>query len=135
MPATTSPATTLAHGSPPAVFAAFCAAGLWPGLGPGLAARLAEAGITAPEQVDPGVLAQLDGIGAKRADRLTRAFEAAMPSYRVAELLLPCRVPVRFAGAAVSRLGAAAAQLLREDPWRLLAVPAIRPDQVDWFAR
>ena len=117
------------------VFAAFCAAGLWPGLGPGLAARLAEAGVTAPEQVDPGVLAQLDGIGPKRADRLTRAFEAAMPCYRVAELLVPCRVPARFAGPAVSRLGAAAAQLLREDPWRLLAVPAIRPDQADWFAR
>ncbi|MGE5134020.1 MAG: AAA family ATPase [Gemmatimonadota bacterium] len=135
MPATTSPGTTLAHGSSPAVFAAFCAAGLWPGLGPGLAARLAEAGITGPDQVDPGVLAQLDGVGPKRADRLTRAFEAAMPSYRVAELLVPCRVPARFAGAAVSRLGAAAAQLLREDPWRLLAVPAIRPDQADWFAR
>jgi exodeoxyribonuclease V alpha subunit len=117
------------------VFAAFCAAGLWPGLGPGLAARLAEAGITGPEQVDPGVLAQLEGIGPNRAERLTRAFEAAMPCYRVAELLVPCRVPARFAGGAVSRLGAAAAQLLREDPWRLLAVPPIRPEQADWFAR
>ena len=34
-----------------AVFAAFCVAGLWPGLGSTLAAELAEAGITAPERV------------------------------------------------------------------------------------
>ena len=139
MPAATDPAPLLppaAEGAQAArVFSAFCAAGLWPGLGSGLAARLAEAGITEPQHVEPARLAQIDGVGPKRASRLTTAFEAAMPAYRVAELLVPCRVPARFAGAATSRLGAAAAQLLREDPWRLLAVPSIRPDQADWFAR
>ena len=32
-------------------------------------------------------------------------------------------------------LGRTAQDQLREDPWRLLALPQIRPDQADWFAR
>lgn len=54
---------------------------------------------------------------------------------QVAELLAACRVPARYAGPAVARLGASAAQQLREDPWLLLSLPQIRPDQADWFAR
>ena len=44
-------------------------------------------------------------------------------------------MPARFAGPAVAMLGRSAAVQLREDPWRLLALPQIRPDQADWFAR
>ncbi|MBO0770938.1 MAG: AAA family ATPase [Actinobacteria bacterium] len=120
---------------PADVFGDFCAAGLWPGLGTGLAARLAEAAITQPEHVTPARLAKIDGIGRKRAERLTASFESVLPVYRVAELLVPCRVPARFAGPAVARLGASAARQLTDDPWRLLMLPAIRPDQADWFAR
>ena len=54
---------------------------------------------------------------------------------QAAELLTACRVPARFAGPAVARLGSSAAEQLRADPWLLLSVPQIRPDQVDWFAR
>ena len=32
-------------------------------------------------------------------------------------------------------LGPLAAETLREDPWKLLTLPQIRPDQADWFAR
>ena len=32
-------------------------------------------------------------------------------------------------------LGRTARDQLRQDPWRLLALPQIRPDQADWFAR
>ena len=52
-----------------------------------------------------------------------------------AQLLAACQVPERLAGPAVAVLGASAGQQLREDPWRLLLLPQIRPDQADWFAR
>jgi exodeoxyribonuclease V alpha subunit len=123
------------NGPPRDVFGEFCAAGLWPGLGPGLAARLAAAGITTPTLVTAARLELVEGVGSKRAVRLAAAFEDARPSYEVAELLVACRVPARYAAPAVARLGASAARQLREDPWRLLAVPQLRPDQADWFAR
>jgi exodeoxyribonuclease V alpha subunit len=52
-----------------------------------------------------------------------------------ARLLTACQVPAHLAGTAVAVLGATADQQLREDPWRLLLLPQIRPDQADWFAR
>ncbi|MGP7997439.1 MAG: AAA family ATPase [Streptosporangiaceae bacterium] len=52
-----------------------------------------------------------------------------------ARLLTACQVPERLAGPAVAVLGAEADQQLRADPWRLLLLPQIRPDQADWFAR
>jgi hypothetical protein len=82
-----------ANGVPPDVFAEFCAAGLWPGLGTSLAARLAPAGITAPALVTAARLELVEGIGSKRALRLAAAFQDARPSYEVAELLVACRVP------------------------------------------
>ncbi|NEB37538.1 helix-hairpin-helix domain-containing protein, partial [Streptomyces sp. SID14515] len=36
---------------------------------------------------------------------------------------------------AVGALGEQAAELLRTDPWQLLAVPGVRPEQADGFAR
>jgi exodeoxyribonuclease V alpha subunit len=127
--------STGASGLPQDVFGEFCAAGLWPGLGPGLAGRLAGAGITAPNLVTAARLELVEGVGSKRALRLAAAFEDARPAYQVAELLVACRVPARYAGPAVARLGTSAARQLREDPWRLLSVPQLRPDQADWFAR
>ncbi len=117
------------------VFAEFCTAGLWPGLGRGLAGRIAEAGITEPEQVTAGRLELVEGIGPKRAERLAAAFEDALPAYDTAEVLVSCQVPAKFAGQAVSYLGKSASVRLREDPWLLLTLPQIRPDQADWFAR
>lgn len=55
--------------------------------------------------------------------------------HETARLLASCQVPERLAGPAVAVLGAGADQQLREDPWRLLLLPQIRPDQADWFAR
>ena len=55
--------------------------------------------------------------------------------HETARLLAACQVPERLAGPAVAVLGAGADQQLRDDPWRLLLLPEIRPDQADWFAR
>ena len=117
------------------VFAEFCAAGLWPGLGRGLAGRLAAAGITSAEEVSAARLELVEGIGPKRAERLAGAFEDALPCYDTAEILVSCRVPAKFAGPAVSYLGRSAPIRLREDPWLLLLLPQIQPNQADWFAR
>ncbi|MGW7455721.1 ATP-binding domain-containing protein, partial [Streptomyces sp. NPDC054787] len=43
--------------------------------------------------------------------------------------------PEALAGAAAAALGEGAAQQLSENPWRLLALPAVRPAQADGFAR
>jgi exodeoxyribonuclease V alpha subunit len=117
------------------LFGEFCLAGLWPGVGRALVDKLRAAGITAPDDVTPGRLELVEGIGPKRAARLAASFARARPAYETAELLIACRVPARFAGSAVALLGPAAAGQLREDPWRLLQIPQIRPDQADWFAR
>ncbi|MEE4594677.1 helix-hairpin-helix domain-containing protein [Streptomyces sp. DSM 41524] len=43
--------------------------------------------------------------------------------------------PEALAGKVAETLGEHAAEALREDPWQLLAVPGVRPDQADGFAR
>ncbi|MFJ9681382.1 helix-hairpin-helix domain-containing protein [Streptomyces sp. NPDC101194] len=43
--------------------------------------------------------------------------------------------PEALAGPAAEALGEQAGDALREDPWRLLAVPGVRPEQADGFAR
>jgi exodeoxyribonuclease V alpha subunit len=119
----------------PDVFGEFCAAGLWPGLARKLAGQLAGAGITGPELVTADRLKLIDGVSGERAEWLAASFLDARPCYETAQLLAACQVPARFAGPAVAMLGRSAQDQLREDPWRLLAVSQIRPDQADWFAR
>ncbi|MEU9603734.1 ATP-dependent RecD-like DNA helicase [Streptomyces sp. NPDC048057] len=43
--------------------------------------------------------------------------------------------PQEVAARAVAELGEQAAEVLREDPWQLLSVPGVRPEQADGFAR
>jgi exodeoxyribonuclease V alpha subunit len=116
-------------------FAAFCAAGLWPGLGTTLAGRLAEAGVRTPADVSALRLSALPGVGASRADRLVTSFAGVAPAYAVAELLATSGLPVRLAAAAVETLSESAADRLRADPWRLLDLPDARPEQADALAR
>jgi exodeoxyribonuclease V alpha subunit len=117
------------------VFGEFCASGLWPGVGRGMAEKLLAAGLTGPADVTAGRLELVEGIGPKRAARLAASFDRARPVYETAQLLAGCRVPARFAGPAVAILGLSAARQLAEDPWKLLSLPQVRPDQADWFAR
>ncbi|MFE3140263.1 helix-hairpin-helix domain-containing protein [Streptomyces scopuliridis] len=43
--------------------------------------------------------------------------------------------PEALAGQVAAALGEQAAEVLREDPWQLLSVPGVRPEQADGFAR
>lgn len=43
--------------------------------------------------------------------------------------------PAALAGPAAETLGAQAADALRTDPWQLLGVPGVKPEQADGFAR
>ncbi|MGW5449172.1 helix-hairpin-helix domain-containing protein [Streptomyces asiaticus] len=53
----------------------------------------------------------------------------------VREVLAAGGAPEALAGKVAETLGEHAAEALREDPWQLLAVPGVRPDQADGFAR
>ncbi|NML54531.1 ATP-binding domain-containing protein [Streptomyces sp. R302] len=53
----------------------------------------------------------------------------------VREVLARGGAPEALAGQVVGALGEQAAEALTEDPWQLLAVPGVRPEQADGFAR
>ncbi|MFI9627884.1 helix-hairpin-helix domain-containing protein [Streptomyces sp. NPDC052042] len=53
----------------------------------------------------------------------------------VAAVLAQGGAPEALAGPTAEALGTQAADALRQDPWRMLAVPGVRPDQADGFAR
>lgn len=57
------------------------------------------------------------------------------PHRDLAELFASADVPARLVPETLARLGDGAAKLLRDDPWRLLEVPGVRPEQADFFAR
>ncbi|MDF6022066.1 helix-hairpin-helix domain-containing protein [Streptomyces sp. JH34] len=53
----------------------------------------------------------------------------------VAEVLAEGGAPETLARPAAATLGEGAAGLLRDDPWQLLSLPGVRPEQADGFAR
>ncbi|MFF2329369.1 MULTISPECIES: helix-hairpin-helix domain-containing protein [unclassified Streptomyces] len=53
----------------------------------------------------------------------------------VAAVLAEGGAPAALAGPTAEALGAQAADVLRHDPWQLLGVPGVRPEQADGFAR
>ena len=117
------------------MFAAFCSAGLWPGLGSTLAGQLADSGIRGPDDVTATALAELPKVGTVRAGRLMSAFIAAQPAYQVVELLLAAGLTARLAGRAVETFGPGAHRLLRDDPWRLLQLVGVEVADADALAR
>jgi len=119
----------------PDVFAEFCAAGLWPGVGQAIAAKLAEAGIISPADVTAQNLSGLPRMTDRRASRLVTSFIGAGQLYQIAELLVPEEIPVRWAARLADALGDDAGAVLRADPWRLLALPDAAVAQADRLAR
>ncbi|WP_304046590.1 AAA family ATPase [Jatrophihabitans endophyticus] len=80
-------------------------------------------------------LTTLPKVGPQRAGRLLSTFIAATPAYEVAQLLVPAGLDARIAGRAVDLFGPPASRLLRDDPWRLLAINGVGPPDADRLAR
>src|SRR3954469_18043076 len=116
------------------LFAAFCAAGLWPGVSRATAEKLAAAGIRSPDDVSAASLAKVGDLAGKRAERLAKSFAQAAPRYAVAELLHEAGLPLRAAAGIVDALGSHAAQALAADPWRVLDTGLVQPRDADVFA-
>jgi exodeoxyribonuclease V alpha subunit len=127
----TGPATGVATDR---VFAAFCAAGLWPGLGKRTAAELPAAGITSPDDVTAARLLKLPRVGKQRAERLFSSFLAAQPTYEVVALLVGAGLEARPAASAADALGTDAARRLRDDPWALLGLTGVTLADADRLA-
>ncbi len=121
-------------GAPDPVFAAFCAAGLWPSLGRRAAAELPAAGITTPEDVTVAKLLKLPRVGKQRAERLFSSFLAAQPTYSVVELLVKAGLEAKLASSAADALGDDAARRLRDDPWALLRLNNVSLPDADRLA-
>ena len=119
---------------PDLVFAAFCTAGLWPGLGKRTAADLPAAGITVPDDVTADRLMKLPRVGRQRAERLFSSFLAAAPTYEVVEMLVGAGLPAKLAAGVADGLGPDAARRLRDDPWSLLALPGVGLADADRLA-
>jgi exodeoxyribonuclease V alpha subunit len=116
------------------VFAAFCAAGLWPGLGRRTAAELPAAGITAPDDVTADRLIKLPRVGRQRAERLFSSFLSAQPTYEVVELLVGAGLQAKLAAGVADTLGPDAARRLRDDPWALLSLTGVTLGDADRLA-
>ncbi|WP_406252214.1 ATP-dependent RecD-like DNA helicase [Streptomyces atratus] len=72
-----------------------------------------------------------------RAPEPARTPQGAPPEAvaATAAVLAEGGAPAALAGPAAETLGAQAADVLRADPWQLLTVPGVRPEQADGFAR
>ncbi len=116
------------------VFEAFCAEGLWPGLGRTLGEALPGAGITAPEHVTAARLESLPKVGTIRAGRLLSGWIGAAHVYEVAQIVVPAGLRARIASRAVDAFGDDAARRLRDDPWRLLELPDVKVVEADRVA-
>jgi exodeoxyribonuclease V alpha subunit len=116
------------------VFAAFCAAGLWPGLGRRTAAELPAAGITSPDDVSADRLIKLPRVGRQRAERLFSSFLSAQPTYEVVELLVGAGLHAKLAAGVADTLGPDAARRLRDDPWALLSLTGVTLGDADRLA-
>jgi exodeoxyribonuclease V alpha subunit len=128
---------TAAHSPTPGpdpVFAAFCAAGLWPGLGKRTAAELPGVGITSPDDVRADRLLKLPRVGKQRAERLFSSFISAQPTYEVVELLIGAGLNPRLAAGVADGLGPDAARRLRDDPWALLGLTGVNLNDADRLA-
>lgn len=117
------------------VFAEFCAANLWPGVGKVLLQAFPDAGIHSSRDVTQARLRTLSRVTDTRAARLFTSWIGVGQAYALAELLVPEDIPARWVSRLIDALGDNAATALRSDPWRLLVLPDAVVGQADRLAR
>lgn len=89
-----------------------------------------------PPVVDGGVTGPAAGAAGPTSPAAAPAPAAYAPGVEgVRQVLAAGGAPEALADRAAEVLGERAAEALREDPWQLLAVPGVRPEQADGFAR
>ncbi|SEC31469.1 helix-hairpin-helix domain-containing protein [Streptomyces sp. 2314.4] len=89
-----------------------------------------------PPVVDGGATGPAAGAAAPTGPAAAPAPAAYAPGAEgVRQVLAAGGAPEALADRAAEVLGERAAEALREDPWQLLAVPGVRPEQADGFAR
>ncbi|WP_134323320.1 AAA family ATPase [Cumulibacter soli] len=116
-------------------FAAFCDAGLWPGLGITTAAALPKAGIVRADLVTEEALLRIPKVKSQRANRLLSAWLGAQPVYDVVRLLVPAGISARVASAIIEEVGDDCVRLIEHDPWRIVGVRGIDVAAADIVAR
>src|ERR1700712_3362108 len=113
------------------IFAAFCGAGLWPGLGKTLRDKFPANGILTADDVTEEALASVQGLSARRAATLMVAFARARPKFDVVALLLPAGLPARLWGGARSTCSAraqpASCATIRGGCWTPAPPISVRP--------
>ncbi|MEV5162391.1 helix-hairpin-helix domain-containing protein [Streptomyces sp. NPDC053728] len=100
---------------------------------PGTAFFDSPASAPAPRRAAPDAPARPSPVPAPERTAPRAASPEAAAS--VAAVLAGGGAPEALAGPAAATLGEGAAGVLREDPWQLLSVPGVRPEQADGFAR
>ncbi|MGX1853153.1 helix-hairpin-helix domain-containing protein [Streptomyces sp. NPDC055299] len=89
-----------------------------------------------PPVVDGGATGPSAGATAPTGSAATPGPDAYAPGADgVRQVLAAGGAPESLADRAAEVLGERAAEALHEDPWQLLAVPGVRPEQADGFAR
>ncbi|PJJ00995.1 UvrD-like helicase family protein [Streptomyces sp. 2333.5] len=89
-----------------------------------------------PPVVDGGATGPAAGAAAPTGPAAAPAPAAYAPGAEgIRQVLAAGGAPEALADRAAEVLGERAAEALREDPWQLLAVPGVRPEQADGFAR
>ncbi|MCH0539477.1 AAA family ATPase [Streptomyces sp. MUM 203J] len=92
----------------------------------------------APAPAAQAPVAARGAVAAPAAARAPQRTGPAAPPEAVAAVrgvLSEGGAPEALAGRALAAFGEGAASVLREDPWRLLALPGVAPEQADGFAR
>ncbi|MFG3283579.1 helix-hairpin-helix domain-containing protein [Streptomyces sp. NPDC048111] len=89
----------------------------------------------APRRPAPGPAQESAPVRSRAAEPAGAPATSAEALTAVRQVLARGGAPETLAGQATAALGEQAAERLDADPWQLLAVPGVRPEQADGFAR
>ena len=115
----------------------YLSSGIVTGCGPSLAARIVEHFGDKTFDIldnDPDRLTEVSGIGEKKKERIREGWEKQKAVQSVGEYLYRIGVPIRYTGRVIRALGDSAADIVRENPYRLCDVDGINFRMADGVA-